>query len=315
MRIEGVIMNQNQENQKDFLEPVVIGTVKKGRTGKPILAIFIILIVGALVYFLPVIGDYFEDRTIIDLIKSVEFINFIKNKNNNKNNSQNTKEEFVLINNNALVENNNLIISALSIKNNVLSYKVRSKTATYDGSKDNLYLQIYIDKEKLVYTKILDEVFSATEKEVKENVNFYNKNNEFYVILKRISDDKIEDITLSSDESGISSVVCSLNNESYEYIFQNKELIEIIRKYQYKYDSSKVDEYQSVYQTYNDLKNEREKYNISIELLEDYVGFTYKENVKLENMDVSVLGKNYYAYKTEAKVVKFKQEAKGFDCE
>ena len=312
-------MNENQDNnknQKDFLEPVVLGTVKKGRTGKPILAIFIILMIGTLVYFLPVIGEYFGDSSIIDLIKNGELINFIKNKNNNKNNSQiNIQDEFVLVNNNILIENNNLIISSLSIKDNVLSYKVKSKTATYDGSKDNLYLQIYINKEKLVYTKILDDVFSATEKEVKENISFYKENTEFYVILKNINDEELSDINLSSDESGLASLVCSLNNENYEYIFQNKELIEIVRKYQYKYDAEKNEEYQSVYQNYNDLKNEREKYNISIELIEDYVGFTYKENIKLENIDVSLLGKNYYSYKTKANVVKFKQEAKGFDCE
>lgn len=205
--------------------------------------------------------------------------------------------------------------SSLSIKNNVLSYKVRSKTATYDASKENIYLQIYVDKEKLVYTKILDEVFAVTEKEVKENINFYNEKNDYYVIIKRINDEKIEDITLSSDESGLASINCVVNNENYEYIFQNKELIEIIRTYQYKYNADKSDEYQSVYQSYIDLKNEREKYNVEIELLEDYVGFTYKETVKLENNDVSLLGKNYYSYKTLAKVVKFKQEAKGFDCE
>lgn len=308
-------MNNNQNEQKDLLEPVILGTVKKGRTGKPLVAIILILLVASLIYILPMFDKYFGDNSIIDLIKNGELINYIKNKNKpSENNSQNNYEEFILINN-STIENNYLVISNITIKDNVLSYKIKSKMATYDASKDDLYLQIYVDKKTLVYTKILDEVFTITEKEVKENINFYNASNKYYVTLKIIKSDDIEDIKLTSDESGLSSIVCSLNNEVYEYVFKKKELIEINRTYQYKYNSNNADEYQTLYQTYNDLKNEREKYNIKIELNEDYIGFTYKENAILENNDVSLLGKNYYSYKTLAKVVKFKQEAKGFDCE
>ena len=49
--------------------------------------------------------------------------------------------------------------------------------------------------------------------------------------------------------------------------------------------------------------------------MEDYLGFNYQERLDLANVDVSELGSNYYSYKTLAKVIKFKQEAKGFDCE
>lgn len=309
--------NQNSNEVKDLLEPVVLGTVKRGRTGKPIFAIVIILLIASLIYFLPVIGDYFGDNSIIDLIKNGELINYIKNKNSGtKNNSQNNYNEFVLINSSSnTLENANLLISNISIKDNVLSYKIKSKTATYDASNVDLYLQIYVDKKTLVYTKILDEVFTITEKDVKENVNFFKTSNEYYATLKTINSNDIEDITLSSDESSLASLNCSLNNETYEYIFKKNELIEIKRTYQYKYDSEKLEDYQTMYQSYTDLKNEREKYNIKIELVEDYIGFTYKEDVTLENVDVSLLGKNYYSYKTLAKVVKFKQEAKGYDCE
>ena len=314
--------NQNLQQQnnleKDMLEPVTLGTVKKGKTGKPIMAIFIILLIGVLIYFLPVIGSYFEDRTIIDLIVSGELIDFIKNKNNNKNNNiptTNLQDNFVFIGNNKNVENNNLIISNIQLKDNVFSFDISSKTATYDAISDNLYLQIYVDKETLVYTKALDEVFTITLKNVKENVSFYKENTDYYVILKTISNDEINDIVLSSDESGLASIMCTLGNDTYEYIFQNKELIEMKRNFEYKYVAEKIGEYQTAYQTYNDLKNVREKYLIETSLTEDSVGFVYKENIDLAKANVSELGSNYYPYKTLAKVVNFKQEAKGFDCE
>lgn len=309
---------QNEVKQKDLLEPVVLGTVKKGKTGKPILAIVIILLIAALVYFLPVVGSCFEDRSIIELITSGELINFIKNKNNSSNTNTNVPSNndiFVLVGNNEEIDNGNLVISNIQIKDNVLSYDIKSKTATYDATKEDLYLQIYVDKETLVYTKAIDEVFTINVKTIKENVIFYKASDTYYAKLVNITSDDIEDITLSSDESGLASIICVKDNDTYEYIFQNKELIEMKRTYQYKYNSEALEDYQKALITYRDLMNEREKYLIETNISEDSIGFTYTENIKLETADVSSLGNNYYPYKYAAKVILFKQEAKGFDCE
>lgn len=288
-------------------EPIILGTVKKGRTGKPILAIIIIVFVALLIYFLPNIQSLFGEKSIVDYILG----------NNNDNNVpvNVVQDKFVKIGDNVNLENANLIISEIQLNDNVLSYKIKSRTATYDAGKDDLYLQIYHNKETLVYTKSLDEIFTITDKEVKINVSFYKNNNDYYAILKNITSEDIEDMVLSTDESGIGSITCSLDNDSYEYIFQNKELIEINRTYQYKYVDDKANDYQIAYKTYSDLKNSREKYNIITSLNEDYVGFNYKESIDLSKVTVTDLGNNYFPYKTLAKVINFKQEAKGFDCE
>lgn len=307
---------KNEERKKDALEPIVLGTVKKGRTGKPFLAIVIILIIASLIYFLPNIGEYFQDKSIIDLITSGELIDYIKNKNNTTNNDETPiNNEFVEIGSTDVINNGSLIISNIQIKDNVLSYNIKSKMATFDATNENLYLQIYVDKDTLVYTKSIDEVFIINGKDVKENVLFYKESNKYYAKLVNINNDDIKDITLSSDESGLASIVCSKDNDTYEYIFQNKELIEIKRKYQYKYQENNSDEYQKSLSAYRDLSNERVKYKIVTDVLEDSVGFTYTEDIDLKNADVTNLGNNYYSYKYSAKVILFKQEAKGFDCE
>ena len=41
-------------------EPIVLGTVKKGRTGKPVIALIILVLIGTLIYFLPNIQNYFK---------------------------------------------------------------------------------------------------------------------------------------------------------------------------------------------------------------------------------------------------------------
>ena len=306
---------QNNKEQKDILEPIVLGTVKKGKTGKPFVAIVIILLIASLIYFLPVIGSYFGERSIIDLITSGELIDFIKNKNNKVIEETTKKEEFILVGSEEKIDNGNLIISNIKLKDNVFSYNIKSKTATYDATKENLYLQVFVDKKTLVYTKAIDEVFMITEKNVLENVTFYKESDKYYVKLSKIDNDNIEDITLNSDESGLASIICTKNNDQYEYIFQNKELIEMKRTYKYKYNADQLDDYQKSLINYRDLVNERAKYQINATVLEDSIGFTYSEQIKLDVSDVSSLGNNYYPYKYAAKVILFKQEAKGFDCE
>lgn len=306
---------QNNKEQKDILEPIVLGTVKKGKTGKPFVAVIIILLIASLIYFLPVIGSYFGERSIIDLVISGELIDFIKNKNNKVVEEPTKKEEFILVGSDEKIDNGNLIISNIKLKDNVFSYNIKSKTATYDATKEDLYLQVFVDKKTLVYTKAIDEVFMITEKNVLENVAFYKESDKYYVKLSKINNDDIEDITLSSDESGLAAIICTKNNDQYEYIFQNKELIEMKRTYKYKYNADQLNDYQKTLINYRDLVNERAKYQINATVLEDSIGFTYSENIKLDIVDVSSLGNNYYPYKYAAKVILFKQEAKGFDCE
>lgn len=298
-------------------EPIVLGTIKKGRTGKPFLAIFIIILIGSLIYFLPTIQKMFKDESIIDLIKSGELIYYLKHGERKESvpSVDETYSDFVKIESGSLIQNNNIIISDIYLVNNVLSYSIKSKNATYDATNDNLYLQIYEGKDKLIYTKNLDEIYTITSITSKENIITSNGNSEFYISLKNITDNDIPDITLTSDESGVASLVCSLEAESFEYIFSNKKLIEIERTYKYKYDEEKEEEYTTNYKKYNDLKNEREKYNIIALLEENYYGFSYSEKIDLKEVDVSQLSNDYYSLNTEAKVIKFKQEAKGYDCE
>ena len=55
-------------------EPIVLGTVKKGKTGKPLVVLLVFLIIGSILLFLPTIINYFGDYNVIDLITNGEII-------------------------------------------------------------------------------------------------------------------------------------------------------------------------------------------------------------------------------------------------
>lgn len=300
-------------------EPIVLGTVKKGKTGKPIVAIIIILLVLSLVWFLPLIDNKFGEESIIDLIKNGQLIDYLKNgKSSNNDNKPVMKIDSSrpqLIQDTLILENDNLIVSDIKVASNVLSFSIRSKNATYDASESNLYLNLYEGKTKLIYTYSLDSVYSINGIQIKENIVSSDVNNDFYISLNTLDSKNIPDVVLSSDESGLASLDCVNGNDTFEYIFSNKKLIEIKRTFKYKFDETKEQEYTNTYKKYSDLKNEREKFGITTDIIEDYYGFTYTEDILLESVDVTNLDGNYYKKDTEAKIINYKQEAKGFECE
>ncbi len=300
-------MNNNQE-------PIVLGTVKKGKTGRPLLAIILIIFIGALIYFLPVIQGFFKGESIIDLIKNGQLIEYIQNGGQivKKEEKSELKEPtLVKIEANAIIENSEITISNISLNNNVLTYTIASKKATYDASKDNLYLQIY-SGNNVVFTQILDEIYTLSGKEVKENVVVNGSN--FSAALNIINDNDIPNLVLNSDESGLASITCTLDDDKFEYTFINNKLSKIKREYSYQYNSALPEEYREIYEEYSALKSERSNLGIEANIEESYSGLVYKEEIDLQKVNAD-LGINYYSLNTEAKVVKFKQEAKGFDCE
>ena len=177
-------------------EPIVLGTVKKGKTGKPIVAIIIILLVLSLVWFLPLIDNKFGEESIIDLIKNGQLIDYLKNgKSSNNDNKPVMKIDSSipqLIQDTLILENDNLIVSDIKVASNVLSFSIRSKNATYDASESNLYLNLYEGKTKLIYTYSLDSVYSINGIQIKENIVSSDVNNDFYISLNKDNGPKEE---------------------------------------------------------------------------------------------------------------------------
>ena len=60
-------------------EPIVLGKVQKGKTGKPMVVVILFLFIGAILFFLPTISSYFGDYNVVDLIKNGQIVDLFIN--------------------------------------------------------------------------------------------------------------------------------------------------------------------------------------------------------------------------------------------
>ena len=240
-------------------EPVVLGKVKKGGTGKPILVIIILLFIGATIFLLPTILSYFGDYNIIDLIKNGEIVDFIQNHdkymNGNVSLKNDKKEEQTTqvvtnnyINNKTIINGNGFTLTDFDLTTDSISFNINN-TSSIDFDNEYYYLTLTKNNNVLAVIKI--------DTSNKIEYKFKNKLDNTLQIegnLKKYNDNDYPKYTLSSDESGLATIYCNLNNDYYEYMFDNNKLLKIKQKYTY-YDNGNNKDYLKEFEKYTTISN------------------------------------------------------------
>lgn len=297
-------------------EPLVLGKIKKGKTGKPLVVLIIFLFAGAIIFFLPTLGEYFAEYNIIELIKNGQIIDFFINHDSyvDKNIVVTTTtnkiivDELKIINSKTVLEYNNFTLSDFNLSKDSITYKITtSNIINFDES--NYYLILEKDNKK-IYIKLVGN-------DNKELTNSFKFSNEFSDIIevkgyiKIISDKEYPEFNLSSDETGTSSLICVKDNDTYEYMFNNNLLIRI--KQTYIYNDENSEEYYNKYQGYT-LTMDKININGGVSSLEEtYDGFTFKTDIDLNNYQEKI-NNNYYSLNTKSNKINFEMKAKGYDC-
>ena len=293
-------------------EPVVLGKIKKGKTGKPLVVLIVFLFAGAFVLFLPTISSYFGDNNIIDLIKNGEIVDFFINHDNyvnnpiiNKTTTTKVKEnENKLINNKTIIEYSNLILNNFKLTTQDISFKVNiSNNANLDDS--NYYLVLEKDNKDIEYIKLIsgDNSFKF--------INELDNTIEIKGYVKIFKESEYPKFSLSSDETGTASLYCNNDNFRYEYIFNNNLLVSV--KETYNYNNDNLDEYYIEYQNYSNKVNLINQNNGVSSIIETFDGFTFSSEIDL-NIYSGTLAKNYYSLNTKSNKINFEMKAKGYDC-
>lgn len=299
-------------------EPIVLGTVKKGKTGKPLLVLIVLLFIGSIVIILPIINNYFAGENIIELIKNGELINFIQNREEYINNSnvvttttttKSKKEnEQVIINKKAIIQHNNFILNNFNITENNIEFKINT-TTNINFDKSNYYLVLTKDKEKR-YIKLTGEINGS-----KDIIfNFINKLSSIIEVkgeIKNINKFDYTEITLNSNELNESSLECIKDNEKYIYRFNNNNLVKISNQISYIKDENYNNKYSEVVSVNNSI--------ISLggnsQIINQIDTFILINDIDLNVYNFSQnTNYNYYSLNTKPKVVNFEMEAKGYDC-
>lgn len=289
-------------------EPIVLGKIKRGKTGKPIVVLILFLIVGIFVLFLPNISGYFGDNSILNLIKNGKVIDFFINHDNYidkpvSNNKTTIKvDEHKLINNKTVIEFSNLILSDFNLTTKNISFNVSSNASL---EETNYYLILEKDNKDIEYIKLFNNENSFNFLDELENTL------DIKGYVKFVKENEYPSFTLSSDESGLSSLKCSKENLIYEYTF-NKNLLTRVKE-TYSYNNANLDKYYNEYQKYNNKVTLINSNNGVATIEENLDGFIFINDLDLSNY-TGTLEKNYYSLNTKSNKINFEMKAKGYDC-
>ena len=291
-------------------EPITLGKIKKGGKTKPILIIIIFLFMGSFILFLPTIINYFGDYNLIDLIKNGELIDFFKNHNSYINKQDDTIKnnntlENTSINTKTVLESNNITLNNFEITKTNIKFKINNEQ---NIDLDNNYYYLILKKDTTtIYIRIenkneLNFIFTTP---LKDTLNISGN-------IKKYNDNDYPKFTLSSDETGLSSLICTKSLNNYEYIFDNNLLVRIKLNYTYN-DTGNNSIYLSEFEKYTALQKQITLNGNTSNIIENQTGFTFTADVNLNNQ-TNLVFDNYYKFNTKSNKVNFDMIAKGYDC-
>ena len=291
-------------------EPITLGKIKKGGKTKPILIIIIFLFMGSFILFLPTIINYFGDYNLIDLIKNGELIDFFKNHNSYINKQDDTiKNNITLentsINTKTVLESNNITLNNFEITKTNIKFKINNEQ---NIDLDNNYYYLILKKDTTtIYIRIenKNELNFTFTTPLKDTLNISGN-------IKKYNGNDYPKFTLSSDETGLSSLICTKSLNNYEYIFDNNLLVRIKLNYTYN-DTGNNSIYLSEFEKYTALQKQLTLNGNTSNITENQTGFTFTADVNLNNQ-TNLVFDNYYKFNTKSNKVNFDMIAKGYDC-
>lgn len=305
-------------------DPIILGKVKKGKTGKPLLVLIVFLLLGSIILFLPTIIEYFGDYNIIDLIKNGQIVEFFTNHDSffeetvpNHLNTTTGEIKYqnsnVLINSKAIISDDNLTLSNFKLDTDSITFTIATANPI-DFDKRNYYLILNQDDSEVGVIKIVGKI----DGESTYKMNFQKKLNSVINIsgtLKELKENEYPALVLSSDESGISSLICTLDNREIEYTFSLNKLVMIKDSFVYNKTNYEINQYNAIYKDLSNKTNIINKNKGSANLTENDNELNFIAYLELENMDISELNdNNYYVFNTTSSKINYEMLAKGFDC-
>lgn len=300
-------------------EPVVLGKVKKGSAGKPMVVIIVFLFIGSIILFLPTIINYFGDYNIIDLIKNGEIINFFTNHDayvnksisSTSNKKEETKEESVLLNSKTTISKDNFTLTNFILTKENIIFDINT-TTKINFDEQNYYLILTKKNNTFAIIKLTGTV-TTNSKLTFEFKNALQDTVEIKGEIKIIKDNDYPSFTVSSDESGLGSLTCSKDNYKIEYILNNNQLIKIRETYNY-IDNGNQTEYLSEFDKYTKLVTEINNSNATSTIVENYNGFIFTTDIDLNTYISQNINYNYYSLNTKTNKINYEMTAKGYDC-
>ena len=285
-------------------------TEKEKKAGSPI---FILIMFVAIIGFVLYIPDIYTKYN-TEIAKFFGFTPSNDTNLNNGNDENSATSDYSQIKSGNTLDYKEITIKNVTLDDGTLKFTI-STNETVDLDKKGYYLEFYKDKAEFLGRRILTGTVTSTKK-YEIDVSNMDITNDTYMIISHVDDSTIPSINrLSTDESGLGSIVCKSGSYEYKYTFHQESLIKVTKKYTYENTdlsefSNELFKYQKLVKEYNDLTG------VTASVAESNTTFIYTLELNYEEVSTFRIEDAYKFNKdNKANVVKYKMEAEGFDCE
>ena len=279
------------------------------KSGNPIFILIIFLILLTFVFIIPdIYKKYHGDVSRFFGITSKKTVE----PSSDNNDDREVVSDYYQIDSSKSLSFNELTITNVNLKDDILSFDIDAKNADLENL--HYYMEFYKEKSAFLGRRILKGTINGSE-HYKLDVNGLNLTLDSYFTISHIEDDSIPKFKLDTDESGIGTITCTKNSETYIYDFAFDKLVRAEYKYSYKNDN--LDVYSSTLLGYQKLSKEYDKVNgVTSVIAENNGEFVYTLELDYSEIETFNIITNQYKFKKDMQsyIIKFKMDAEGYKC-
>lgn len=316
-KIEVLEVMKEPEKKENKMQGETIGTIIDRSKNGPAVALIVIFLLIAVVIFLPYLNNIIDTEDIINY--------FTNNKVNTTNTIDPEKKEQVYYSFNEtlkLVENNitydNFKLEKVNDNNYLVFNVYNANTSSYNLNEANIYFELYnLDKTLLQRIKVSSLIqIPYNQKEtlkflLKDNIN--ESINTISLINYKKSDYPI--VVLNKNEDNISELVCTNENNTIKYQFEDDKLVKILDHFKYS-STGDLENYSKLYLDYKEKSNKINEFEgMTSTIVESDNSFIFNASFDLTKAKIKLLNNQYYYEKGEvSKVISFELEASRYNC-
>lgn len=318
-------MNDNNEanTQTNYVDPrtveaQVIGELRKDKIGKPILVVEMFVLFAIVLIALPIVTNMMNNEN--------SFLYKLFNPSASVAPTPTIPEErpefldgskLQSLASSTTMKYDNVVMKNFALKGKVIDCDIYSYNGVLNLDQENIFLEVYSSStNNLIAAVKLTGTYDNQVQSVSltaANLSF-NANYSYVGKIVEMADKDYPAVVVNSDESGIGSFTCTMDNRTIEYIFKNGYLINIKDNVRIKLADQKDNtSYLNLKKSYEDKVA---KLGTISEVEEVADGFVFNANINLETTKIptNINDYNYYSLDTEAKIIHYTMRGKGFDC-